>query len=262
MMGWLSENKDQLFSGIGVTVLLVFWYLSKELYKLSWKYCRSGYYIPNSLSYFSHSDLEDGTVIVKAKRIVSVHAVRNKTISIQYPINTAGKIKSTLSLSDPGTMQVVEPGQNTGKNSVSIMAKRNSQYIVASESERQVFPFKENTKPQKDNIVMHTLHTERLTKPQCDFVGARVIGKTQTQRIVVEFSKNFKPAFVKVIQINAKGEVIRDERSPDFISASHQEGTLFVYELHSPEEGSGIYLWWEWPEKQHTKNSKVYRGES
>jgi hypothetical protein len=114
--------------------------------------------------------------------------------------------------------------------------------FVASESEREVSPFEANKQPSNDNLIMYTLHKERLTKPQHDFVGARVIGKTVSQRIVVEFSKEYKPKVIHVIQIDASGKIIRDERSRDFVKASHEDSTLSVVELHSPEKDSGIYV--------------------
>lgn len=247
-MQWIIENKDWLFSGIGVAALTIIWYLSKKLYQLSWKYHGDGYFVPASLSYFSHSGIVNGKVKVKAKRIVSVHAVKDKEICIEYPINTIGRIDSTLSLSDPGTMQVLEPGQNTGRDTVKIKSKKGRQYIVASESTRTISPLDENKKPQEDNVIIYTLFKSRLTTRRHDFVGARVIGKTNTQRIVVEFSEDYKPDNVNVVQISKSGEIIRDERSEDFIMASHKKGYLFIVELSNPEEGSGIYVWWEWPE--------------
>ena len=246
-MTWINENKDWLFSGAGITALVIIWHLSKELYKLSWKYRKAGYFIPNSLSYFRHGELIGELVELKAKRIVSVHAVANKNVSIDYPVNTIGNIESAMSVSDPDTMQIIDPGQNTGQNSLEIKAKQGNQYIVASESTRSVSPYKENKKPKKENIVISSLVEKRLTTSRHDFVGARVIGKTNTQRIIVEFSESYKPDFLNVIQISKDGEVLKDENSKEFVQATHKNGCLCIVELHSPEPDSGIYIWWEWP---------------
>ncbi len=245
---WIGINKDWLFSGAGITALAIIWFLSKELYKLSWKYRRVGFFIPHSLSYFRHSELNNNCVNLKAKRIVSIHAVANKSITIQYPVNTVGKLNSAISVSDPGTMQVLEPGQNSGMNSIKIKAQKGAQYIVASESDRTVSPFETNRKPQKENLVISTLIKTRVSSAAHDFVGSRVIGRTNTQRIVVEFSENYKPNHLNVVQISEDGSILRDEKSNDFIKANHKNGSLFVVELHSPEENSGLYVWWEWPE--------------
>ena len=247
-MDWIINNKEWLFSGAGITALGVIWFLGQKVYQLSWKYYRVGYFIPNSLSYFRHGNIADGKIEVSAKRIISVHAVKNKVVNIEYPINTIGSIETTLSLSDPGTMQVVEPGQNTGKNAIQITAKKGAQYIVASESTRTVSPLEVNKIPQRDNLVISSLVNTRLKTKKHDFVGSRVIGKTSTQRIVVEFSQEYVPEFVNVVQISKSGEIIRYEKSNDFIIAKHKNGYLFVIELSSPEEESGIYVWWEWPE--------------
>jgi len=252
MIQWIIDNKEWLFSGIGVTLLLGAGYILKSIYHFKLGVLIDGYYIPSSLSYFRHQALDetDDSVTLDVRRIISVHATRKKKINIEYPLNTQGAIEAATSISDPNTMEVINPGQSTGKNSITINAKRGNQYIIASESVRKVWPFKESEKAQKDNIVIRKLQTERLTSNQHDFVGTRVIGKTNTQRIVVEFDKAYKPNSIEVIQIGKNGEILRDERSADFIKTEKNDGRVFVVELHNPEPESGIYVWWKWPNEQ------------
>lgn len=247
-MDWLIENKEWLFSGIGVFLLGLLLGGIHQLSKNGLTEFIDGYYVPNTLSYFRHSTLVGTYVALTARRIMSIHALRTKKLLIKYPIFSTGTLENAVSLSDPGCMKLIKPNEVEGYNSLEIVAKRKEQYLIASESKRIVYPDKMCNAPSEFNKVIHSLIKHRITSPKHEFNGTRVVAKTRSLRIIVEFDPTFKPDYVHPIQIKEDGNIMRDEKSSDFVMAVRKDGTLFILDLHRPDVNSGVYLWWKWPE--------------
>jgi hypothetical protein len=247
-MNFIIDNKEWIFSGIGVFLLglLIGWI--REIRKNGFKEYKDGFFIPNTLSFFRHGDLDEYKVPLIARRIMSVKSLRNKKLLIKYPIFTTGTLDAAVSLSDPGRMKLIQPSEVESHNSIEIISRKNAQYLIVSESKRTSFPTKMCNPPSEFNKVIHSLVENRIKTEKHDFCGTRVIAHTRSLRIIVEFSSKFKPNFVHPIQIDENGNIIRDEKSTDFIMATQRDGTLFIVDLHEPEVNSGVYVWWEWPD--------------
>ena len=248
-MNWLLDNKEWVFSGIGVFLLALFAEILRRLGIAGIASHIEGYYVPATLSHFRHeAPLANGKVTLTARRITSISALRSKVIRIQYPLHTRGSIKTAVSLSDPGRMRMIQPGNHEASNCLDIVARRGQHYLVVSESTRSVPVQDIGKEPSEHNVVLHNLFTSRLKQgDRRDYAGTRVFSKTDSVRLILEFPKGFGPDIVNPIQIGEHGSIIRDEKSKDFVMASHKDNTVFILDLRKPRRGSGVYLWWEWP---------------
>ena len=244
-MTWFIDGVTSILSAIIVFFLgvLVGWF--RRFKEIGIKNYRDGFTIPNTHTYFRHGRLDDNRVPLTVRKIMSIKCLKTKELSIGYPVFTTGKIDESVSLSDPGRMELTKPNEIEGRNSLNITGKRNTQYLIVVESKRTVFPNIMCNHP--DDKVLASLIKKRIKTENHDFCGTRIIARTSSLRIIVEFSNSFKPDFVHPIQINEHGEIIRDEKSTDFVTAVRKDGTLFILDLHQPELNSGVYVWWEWP---------------
>jgi len=244
-MDWIIENKEWIFSGIGIFILGFLFTLIKTYQDIAIKNIFNGYYFPISLSYFCYGSPSNGKIPHISRRILSVCALRNKKISIKWPVYSAGSIESGVSLSDPGRMKMIKSSDHEGKYNLEIVAEKGCHYLVISETKINI-SLNESKTPSEHNKVLYTLFTKRNFTNKNSFSGTRIIGKTDTVRIIIEFSGSIKPIRVNPIQIDSSGKIIRDEKNKDFVIAEHLNETYFVMDLRKPKEGSGIYLWWEW----------------
>lgn len=238
--------------------------LFSELFKEWRKYIRFsrdpitkkiGYYCPSTLSYYRHGPLCGEEVDLIVRRILTVRvADSNRDILVQYPVFTTGGMNASYSLSDPERMTVLDRGENSGYAKLNISkGKVGSQHLVASESNRTSYPWKKSNRPSAENVVINSLLEKRITSDDRDFSGTRIVAKTSHVRLIVEFDKEFCPSAVHPIQISQDGEILRDERSHDFVllkpEESKRKSQIFVLDLENPDPLSGVYLWWTWPEK-------------
>ena len=176
-----------------------------------------------------------------------MYATRNKRIEINYPVFATGKIEESHSLSDPERMRLVKGGEKEGIESIEILAEKNRNYLIVSESNRTTNINKIN-KPSTHDKVLSTLYSKCLVGERQGWAGICIVARTKSARIIVEFSKDFKPDNVNPVQISKSGKIIRDEHSSDFVKVGQNDKTLFILDLAAPELESGIYLWWNWPE--------------
>lgn len=243
------EHVKWVFSGIGVFVLGLIIGLIREAFKNDATFAnyRIGYIIPNTLSYFRHGVLIDEEVRLVVRRILSIKMLRSTNINIRFPVYTTGTIDAAVSLSDPGRMNLIKHGEVEAFNSIDINGKRGCQYLVVTESGRTSFPDKRCNVPSQHNRVLISLIDKRIKMERHDFSGTRIVGSTQSVRLIVEFDDSYHPDILHPIQIGKDGAILRDEKSSDFVVAKQNNNTLFILDLHNPEPESGVYLWWEWP---------------
>jgi hypothetical protein len=246
-MNWLNENKDWIFSGVGVFFVTVLYSYIKEIRKASWKAYHKGYHFPNTLSYWCYHKPEGELIKQDSRRIICMRATRNKRIEINYPIFATGEIVESHSLSDPERMRLVKAGEKEGIESIEILAEKNRDYLIVSESKRTSNINKIN-KPSANDRVRSTLYSKCLVVERPGFAGISIVARTKSVRIIVEFSNDFKPKNVNPVQIADSGKIIRDEHSSDFVKVGQNDRTLFILDLADPELGSIVYLWWNWPE--------------
>jgi hypothetical protein len=254
ILSWLNENKEWLFSGVGMLVLTQVVPLVKEIVKIGPKEYRKGYYFTNILANFRYHKPKGQVLKQDTRKIISMCATQNKLIEITYPVFATGKIVESHSVSDPGRMEMPEAGETSGIESIKIQAEKKRNYLIVSENKRSSRMDKIN-KPDARDLRLSCLYSTRVVDVGKGWAGTVIIARTKSVRVIVEFSNDFKPETVNPVQISDLGKVIRDERHSDFVMASENDKTLFILDLANPQLESGVYLWWSWPElpKRETK---------
>lgn len=244
-MNWILENKEWLFSGAGIFLIgLLLGNLKEVFYFLNFNF-KQGYIISNTLSYFRYSDTGNLDYTIDSRRIMSIISLRNREINVDFPIYTSGIIDMSYSLSDPLRMEINRTGVNAGFYNLKIQGKFMKNFLVVSET-RRILNYQDQTRPNRDNIVLYRLFSERIPDNNYSFCGTRIVSKTGNAKIIVEFLGNKKPTRFGAIQISKTGKIIKDENSSKFSIVIKDGNQLAILETKNPIKDSGVYLWWQW----------------
>ena len=251
-MKWIAENAEWIFSGSGVALFGFIGgcipYILRFFYK---KFKKGDHIVHSSNSYFTYVCDGPEHLQLHSRRIVLIHSFSNKKLHVSYPINTEGKILKIFSITDPGIMKQIAPSSISGLNQIEIHAQKNHNYVIGSGSTRRLDPFAPMLEPNQ-NLNMLTLFKERLQDHNRGYVGSRVLNNTNLHSISIQFDPCFLPKRVKAIQISNQGEILRDERSCDFLLAADMGSGFASVSLLNPENDSTLFLWWEWPTTKQT----------
>ena len=244
-MNWISENKEWLFSGVGVFLIgLLIGNLKKVLYFLRFN-LKQGYIISNTISYFRYSDNGGLDYTIDSRRIMSITTLRNREVRVDFPIYTSGILDSSYSLSDPLRMEITRTGDNAGFYNLKIQGKFMKTFLVVSET-RRVLNYNSQTRPNRDNTVLYTLFSERIPDNNYSFCGTRIVSKTGNAKIIAEFIGDKKPSRFGAIQISKAGKILTDDNSSKFSKVIKDGNQLAILETRNPTKDSGVYLWWQW----------------
>ncbi|MCI5125269.1 MAG: hypothetical protein D3925_12540 [Candidatus Electrothrix sp. AR5] len=200
--------------------------------------------IPSMLVSYKYGEKDkEGFFDYESLRVYTLRALSTEDFLFVIPKRSTNKVERDVSVSDITDTKTEGIGTYS---SISQKVYRNNyfgkHYINVSMSKWRVRPGI-RSKPNPEDIIQNTLYDKILLNEKHDYIGTRIVAKTERLRILINFNRReHVPKQVLMVQIYEDGTFKEKEPRVEIV----EEKKLVIVEVDKLDSHSGIYVHWIW----------------